>query len=1676
MSKNLFDIYTINNYENKYCINQGPAKIKIPYIVKVNDILNITISEDDSDGNGNLLSGSDTYQWTSNGVLVGTNKIYKIKESDIGSRICVSVTYTDDKDYTETIKSNLTNTVPSLNDGQAIFTIIGNAIVGETLFTDVLTDDPDNGISSINSYKWYSNNNFVGIDSTYKIKTTDIGNKIKVEINYTDGEGFNETVFTNETNVVPNINDGIGIFTILGNAIVGETLSTKVILNDPDKGISSINSYKWYSNNNLVGIDQTYLVKTSDIGNKIKVEINYTDGEGFNETVTTTETNTVPRVNDGQGIFAIIGNAIVGETLFTDILLDDPDNGISNINSYKWYSDNNLVGTDETYVVKTSDIGSKIKVEINYTDGDGFNETVTTNETNTVPQVNDGQGIFAIIGNAIVGETLFTDILLDDPDNGISNINSYKWYSNNNLVGIDETYIVKSSDIGNKIKVEINYTDGEGFNETVITNETNIVPNVNTGQGLFIIVGNAIVGETLFTEILVDDPDNGISNINSYKWYSNNVLVSNNETYVVQSSDVGGKIKVEINYTDGKNFNENVTTVETNVVENVNDGQAIFGIFGNEIVGEILFTDILLDDPDKGITSINSYKWYSNNNLVGINDTYVIKTSDIGNKIKAEINYTDGEGYNETVFTNETNIIPNTNDGQANFIIIGNAIVGETLFTDVLNDDPDNGITNINSYKWYSNNNLVGNDETYKIKTSDIGNKIKAEINYTDGEGFIENIFTNETDIIPNVNDGHSIFIIVGNAIVGSTLFTEMIVDDPDNGVININSYKWYSDNNIVGTNNTYTVQTTDIGNKIKVEINYDDGEGFNETIFTNLTSTVPNVNDGQALFMIFGNIQVGEMLFTDVIVDDPDNGISNINNYKWYSNNNLVGVNETYEIKNSDIGNKIKVEINYTDGEGFIHNLFTPPTITVPNVNDGQATFSIIGSAVVGQTLSTNIILDDPDSGINNINSYTWKSNQLIVGNNSTYLIKNNDIGNQITVTVNYIDGEGFNEIVTSNPTDVVINNQTGIETISIELNSGWNWISFNLYSDNSNLNNDLFLSNDILTGAKTDLDQTRILIKNNDKFSQYVDDFQNWLGSLVNYNVNDCFMVFLNTNNNMNINNNITFSGSILLNHVVDLNIGWNWIGFPEKNSKNISDVIPNANNGDFIKSQTQFTEYYEGIGWFGNLEQIDPLKGYLYKSTQNFSIIYNNTNNNIINNRNVYKNNVISYNSLYRVDVIDITQYEYTATLTAKILNNNILVIGGTLLCYVNEELRGIAESSKGTWISSPSLDYVIVQLTIYSNELNGEQLSFSYGDGSQIFSLNTNENLTFTSDKNYGTPQNPIEFNISLLGFKPKIMTVVPSWGDILEENEMENINKINITFENVVDNQVATIYITHDNLTNDNDTLDNIIDYIFKGTVINNQLEINIEQNGLIGLEKHILYTIVVDIENPNCFKADTHDTTQFIVSIDQVLKEENHTFNIGSIPITDSMKNFYKLLLDGIDMLILACKHKKLVEGFYNSTDKRFIRADVTIRYDLIQFIKIYNIKEVRSMNINLLHDIQIDIYGEILEYKKYLELYPDEVNYDINDYSIDELRKIEKELYNDYNDRNKFYQDHGYLYGSDDSENIDHQKLLLEEIHKEMYKEKLEYLIYKQRYGSFDLRNYNEGLLNDIIDEVFKI
>ena len=106
--------------------------------------------------------------------------------------------------------------------------------------------------------------------------------------------------------------------------------------------------------------------------------------------------------------FSISGTAEVGETL--EISEDTADADGTGTLSYSWQTSSDdstwaFVGTDSTYEVSASDEGKSIKAVLSYEDGQGFDETVTT-DSSSIPYVDDGIAEFSISGTAEVGETL----------------------------------------------------------------------------------------------------------------------------------------------------------------------------------------------------------------------------------------------------------------------------------------------------------------------------------------------------------------------------------------------------------------------------------------------------------------------------------------------------------------------------------------------------------------------------------------------------------------------------------------------------------------------------------------------------------------------------------------------------------------------------------------------------------------------------------------------------------------------------------------------------------------------------------------------------------------------------------------------------------------------------------------------------------------------------------------------------------------------------------------------------------------------------------------------------------------------------------------------------------------------------------------------------------------------
>ncbi len=123
-------------------------------------------------------------------------------------------------------------------------TISGLATEGETLTASNTLADID-GLGTI-SYQWKrAGSDIVGATlTTYDLVQADVGKVITVTVSYTDLQGTPESVTSNPTALIANLNNvPTGSVTISGLATEGETLTASNTLADVD-GLGTI-SYQW---------------------------------------------------------------------------------------------------------------------------------------------------------------------------------------------------------------------------------------------------------------------------------------------------------------------------------------------------------------------------------------------------------------------------------------------------------------------------------------------------------------------------------------------------------------------------------------------------------------------------------------------------------------------------------------------------------------------------------------------------------------------------------------------------------------------------------------------------------------------------------------------------------------------------------------------------------------------------------------------------------------------------------------------------------------------------------------------------------------------------------------------------------------------------------------------------------------------------------------------------------------------------------------------------------------------------------------------------------------------------------------------------------------------------------------------------------------------------------------
>ena len=457
------------------------------------------------DGNG-LDGVRFEYQWTSNDgngdteIAGATQPTYVWSDDEEGGTVSVHVSFVDRLGYAESLSSAAVGSVAvpqqtSNTPATGVPTISGTAQVGETLTVDTSGIADNDGLTNASySYQWLSDDTDIAgaTAKTYTLVDADEGKTIKVRVSFTDDAGNEESLTSAATAAVegrPN-SPATGQPTVSGTVQVGETLIADTSDISDGDGLDNVSySYQWLADGaDIAGATATtYTLTADDEGAAVKVRVTFTDDAGNEEELTSQATDAAAAAtatnSPATGQPAISGTIQVGETLTASTSGISDDDGLINASyQYQWLADDADIagGTATTYTLVDADAGVVVKVRVSFTDDAGNEETLTSAATGTVEARpnSPATGQPTISGTAQVGETLTADTSgIADQDGLGSAVYSYQWLADDaDIAGATATtYTLVDADEGKTVRVRVSFTDDADNEETLTSAATDAV-------------------------------------------------------------------------------------------------------------------------------------------------------------------------------------------------------------------------------------------------------------------------------------------------------------------------------------------------------------------------------------------------------------------------------------------------------------------------------------------------------------------------------------------------------------------------------------------------------------------------------------------------------------------------------------------------------------------------------------------------------------------------------------------------------------------------------------------------------------------------------------------------------------------------------------------------------------------------------------------------------------------------------------------------------------------------------------------------------------------------------------------------------------------------------------------------------------------------------------------------
>ena len=230
-------------------------------------------------------------------------------------------------------------------------------------------------------------------------------------------------------------------------------------------------------------------------------------------------------------------------------------------------------------------------------------------------------------------------------------------------------------------------------------------------EGKVIIVGEAIVGETLTAE--VSDPDGTGSTAFQWSADASDIPDATMSTFTLTEGEIGQMLTVSVRYTDAAGFLETLTSTPTPAVAAERNVEGSIDIEGVPTVGKTLTASI--SDGNGLDNAMPMYTWFSNGAEIAnaSGETYVVRMGDIDANISVSATYTDDAGFTESVTSAAVGPISATAVNVPGTITLSaTAVVGVSVVADVQDS---NGITMPVTYQWFADNVEIPNatSDTY---------------------------------------------------------------------------------------------------------------------------------------------------------------------------------------------------------------------------------------------------------------------------------------------------------------------------------------------------------------------------------------------------------------------------------------------------------------------------------------------------------------------------------------------------------------------------------------------------------------------------------------------------------------------------------------------------------------------------------------------------------------------------------------------------------------------------------------------------------------------------------------------------------------------------------------------------------------------------------------------------